>query len=205
MQSSPFHPGEVDWSGDNPGIYLKAAPDGPYSTLMVWFRVALSPHGPGHVLVLFEDPSKEGAPRGIANFCIADNLPLARYLIENFCKKFGVFRGAAAFNGLAFIDMAGHQTSGDMKSSSTIVVRAKDLEVQLVWDKLGKPFAADVSPEKSATGKHEMYSVFAESHDASIHVNRRRLDGKPQPRDFMGRQAMSAFLACSETWVRAAQ
>ena len=205
MQGSPFHRGEVDWSGDNPGIYLKADPDGPYLSLMVWFRVALSPHGPGHVLVLLENPSQAGAPPGIANFCIADNLPLARYLIENFCKKFGVFRGAAAFAGLPFIPMAGHETSGDMKTSSTVVVRAENLEVRLVWDKLGKPFAADVLPEKSATGEHEMYSVFVESHDASIHVNDRRLNGRPQLRDFMGRQAMSAFLACSETWVRAAK
>ena len=58
MPNHPFPEGTVDWSGDNPGIYLKDAEDGPFLSLMVWFRIALSAHGKGHVLVLFEDPTR---------------------------------------------------------------------------------------------------------------------------------------------------
>ena len=202
MAQHPFPDGQIDWSGDNPGIYLKEAADGPFISLMVWFRVALSAHGKGHAVVLFEDPTRAAAWPELANFCITDNEPLARYLVENFCKKFGVFRGARAFEALRYLPMLGHEASGDNVSSSAIAVRAADLEVQLIWNQLGKPFAADVLPEQSATGAHEMYSVFVESADASIVVNGRRLPGRPYPRPFMGRTASSAFLAFSETWLR---
>ena len=52
MTRTPIHPGTVDWSGENPGMYLKEAADGPFVTLVSFFRVVLSPHGRGHALVL---------------------------------------------------------------------------------------------------------------------------------------------------------
>ena len=201
MASHPFPDGAVDWSGDNPGIYLKDAADGPFVSLMVWFRIALSAYGKGHVLVLFEDPTRAAAWPELANFCICDNESLARYLVEGFCKKFGVFREARAFAALPYLPMQRHAVSGDNVTSSAVSVTAPGVEVDLIWDQLGKPFAADVLPEQSATGVHEMYSVFVESADASIVVNGRRLRGRPFPRPFMGRSASSAFLAFSETWL----
>ena len=198
----PFPAGSVDWSGDNPGIYLKDAADGPFISLMVWFRIAWSRHGKGNALVLFEDPRRAVAWPEVANFCISDNEPLARYLVDNFCKKFGVFRDAKAFDSLCYLPMLAHQSGGDNLRSSSVSVAAPGLQVELVWDQLGKPFAADVLPDMSATGAHEMYSVFVESADASISVNGRRLRGRPYPRPFMGRQASSAFLAFSETWLK---
>jgi hypothetical protein len=202
MASHPFPAGEVDWSGDNPGIYLKDSADGPFVSLTVWFRIAVSAFGKGHVLVLFEDPGRTSGWPEVANFCISDNEPLAHHLVENFCKHFGTFRGAAAFSALQYLPMLGHAFSGDNLASSGVSVRGADLQVDLLWSKLGKPFAADVLPEQSATGQHEMYSVFVESADASITVNGRRLRGQPYPRPFMGRTASSAFLAFSETWLK---
>ena len=187
MANHPFPEGTVDWSGDNPGIYLKDVADGPFISLMVWFRIALSPFGKGHVLVLFEDTTRAGAWIELVNFC----------------KKFGVFREAKAFSALEYLPMQQQMASGDNVSSSAVTVTAAGLKVELIWDKLGKPFAADVLPEQSATGAHEMYSVFVESADASIVVNGRRLRGRPFPRPFMGRSASSAFLAFSETWLKA--
>ena len=202
MAKSPFADGVVDWSGDNPGIYLKDSAADPFRSLMVWFRIALSPHGKGHVLVLFEEPARAATWPDVANFCVCDNEPLARYLVEHFCRKFGVFKSARAFEPLAYLPMHDHAESGDNMTSSMVSVTAAGLEVELRWSKLGKPFAADVPPEQSATGAHEMVSVFVESENASIVVNGRRLRGNPFPRPFMGRTASSAFLAFSETWLR---
>src|SRR5947209_2949995 len=42
------HPGTMDWSGENPGMYLKENADGPFSTLVSFFCVVASPHGRGH-------------------------------------------------------------------------------------------------------------------------------------------------------------
>jgi len=202
MATHPFPDGAVDWSGDNPGIYLKDSADGPFISLMVWFRVAVSAYGKGHAVLLFEDPTRAAAWPDLANFCVCDNEPLARYLVENFVKKFGVFQKANAFSALRYLPMKNHTASGDNVTSSTVRATAEGLEIELIWDKLGKPFAADVLPEQSATGAHVMYSVFLESAEASIIVNGRKLRGRPFPRPFMGRTASSAFLAFSETWLK---
>src|SRR5262249_11866317 len=158
-------------------------------SLMVWFRIALSAFGKGHALVLMEDPTRERAWPQIANFCLSDNEPLARYLVLNFCQKFGAFREAKAFATLPYLPLIKHDADGDNITSSIITASGPDIEVVLTWNKLGKPFAADVLPEQSATGAHEMYSVFVESEDASITVNGRRLKGRPFPRPFLGRTA----------------
>jgi hypothetical protein len=42
MSRVPIHPGTVEWSGENPGIYLKDSADGPWRSLMCFFRIVLS-------------------------------------------------------------------------------------------------------------------------------------------------------------------
>ena len=122
MAKHPFPDGPVDWTGDNPGIYLKDKADGPFISLMVWFRIAWSTYGRGHALLLFEDPTRAASWPEVANFCISDNPPLARYLVENFCKKFGVFREAKAFAGLEYLPMLEQRASGDNLGSSVVSV-----------------------------------------------------------------------------------
>jgi hypothetical protein len=56
--------------------------------------------------------------------------------------------------------------------------------------------------DKSATGRHEMFSLFVEASRVTATVNGRALRGRPVPRDFAGRRSSTAFLAFSETWVR---
>jgi hypothetical protein len=201
--NGPIDPRRVDWSGDNPGIYLKTSPDADFSSLCVWFRIAVSPHGPGHVLVLFEDPSTPAGQSPAANVCIADNEPLARWLIDGFCTKFGVFRGARSFEGLKIQPLTKLVIHDADVAASQVSVSADGVDVVLRWGALGEPFAADVPPELSATGAHRMLSVFVESFEASISVNGRQLPGIPVSRPFLGRTASSAFLAFSETWIAA--
>src|SRR3972149_1468367 len=72
----------------------------------------------------------------------------------------------------------------------------------LAWGALGEPFLVALPPEKSATGRHEMWSLFVEAERVNARVNGRPLRGRPFPRDFAGRRSSTAFLAFSETWVR---
>jgi len=73
--------------------------------------------------------------------------------------------------------------------------------VRLTWSGLGKPFCFAMPPDKSATGKHYMPSLFIGCQDASIAVNGRTLRGKPAPRDIAGHAITTAMLAFSETWI----
>lgn len=202
MTPSPIAAGTVDWSGDNPGIYLKASEDGPYTALSLWFRIAVSAFGAGHVAVVLAEPGRAGGWPACSNFCVADNLPLARDLLARFVPRFGVFQGIPALAGLPLIPMSEHHASGDNLHTSRVLLRGEGIEVDLVWNQLGTPFCADLAPEVSATGEHRMLSVFVESGDAAVIVNGRRLPGRPFPRPFLGRTMSSAFLASSETWLK---
>ena len=46
--------GNVDWTGENPGMLLKTDPAGDWSVLMLFFRIVWSPVGPGNILLLYE-------------------------------------------------------------------------------------------------------------------------------------------------------
>ena len=70
---TPIHPGAVDWSGENPGMYLKDKPDGPFVTLVSFFRVVVSPYGRGQALVLLESPLLDTSLPEALNVCVTEN------------------------------------------------------------------------------------------------------------------------------------
>ena len=74
--------------------------------------------------------------------------------------------------------------------------------MRLTWDGLGKPFCFALPPDKSATGKHYMPSLFVGCQDATVTVNGRACSGKPVPRQIAGHTITTAMLAFSETWIR---
>jgi hypothetical protein len=195
--------GNVEWSGENPGISLKDNPDGPFVTLASFFRVVLSPHGRGHALVLLQSPQDENPPAERANLCLCDNEKLARYLVEDFVANFGAWKGLPGLKKLAYRKLDSVEAGGDPASSYSETVKAGDLTVRLTWSGLGKPFCFALPPDKSATGRHHMPSLFVGCEAASVSVNGHVLPGKPVPRDVAGHRISTAMLAFSETWIRA--
>jgi hypothetical protein len=196
-------PGTVEWSGENPGISLKESPDGPFVTLASFFRVVLSPHGRGHALVLLQSPQDANPSATRGNVCFHDNETLARYLVADFVAHFGAFKGQAGLGGLVYRRLDSVEAAGDPASSYSETVNAGDLTVRLTWSGLGRPFCFALPPDKSATGKHYMPSLFVGCRDATVTVNGRALPGKPVPREIAGHTITTAMLAFSETWIRA--
>ena len=189
--------------GENPGISLKETADGPFVTLASFFRVVLSPHGRGHALVLLQSPQDANPPAERANYCFHDNEKMARYLISDFIAHFGAWKGQAGLGSLQYRRLDSVEASGDPASSYSETVKAGDITAKLTWSGLGKPFCFAFPPEKSATGKHTMPSLFVGCQDATVTVNGRKLPGKPVPREIAGRTISTAMLAFSETWLRA--
>ena len=196
-------PGSVDWSGENPGISLKEAPDGPFVALASFFRVVLSPHGRGHALVLLQAPQDAHPPAERANYCLHDNEALARFLVADYVAHFGPYKGLAALDSLTYRRLDAVEASGDPASSYSETVRSGDLTVRLTWSGLGAPFCFALPPDKSATGRHYMPSLFVGCREATVTVNGRALPGRPVPREIAGRTITTAMLAFSETWIRA--
>ena len=198
---NPRNPGKVEWSGDNPGIYLKVDPDGDWSSLGIFFRVSLSPHGAGCTMIVLEKPDNAlGLPEA-NNICLTDNEALTQYLINDYMSKFPSFRGRKGLQSMTTLGIDSAQSIGDLRESRTELVKSGDLEVAMTWSDLGEPFAAEVAVEASATGEHEMYSVFIEAKSASISVNGRAMPGNVTSRNFLGQEMSTAFLAISETWL----
>jgi hypothetical protein len=194
--------GAVEWSGENPGISLKESPDGPFVSLASFFRVVLSPHGRGHALVLMQSPGESSPPAERANYVLYDNEKLARYLVSDFVSNFGTFKGLPGLGGVTYRKLDSVTASGDPSSTYKETVKAGDLRVELTWSGLGKPFCFALPPDKSATGRHWMPSLFVGCSEATILVNGRRLPGKPIPRQVAGQTITTAMLAFSETWIK---
>lgn len=195
----PAYPGTVDWSGENPGMYLKETPDGPFVTLLSFFRVVVSPHGRGNALLMLRQPQQSG---DAGNVCLTDNEALARWLVADYASNFGAFKGTPGMSGLRYAGLDSVTTEGDTRSTYTEIVRGDGMEVRMSWMDIGEPFALEMPVAHSATGRHIMLSLFAGAGRAEATVDGRPLPGKPIPRDMVGRSITTTFLAFSETWIR---
>lgn len=199
---SPIHPGQVAWTGENPGIYLKDTQDGPWTGLMCFFRIFYSKYGMGSGMVVLDKPgAAQGYPR-VDNFCISDNEALARYLIEEFFSKFASFRVSPDIQAATHLPMIECRREGSTLSTYSEIVRATDLEVVATWGNLGAPYAVDMPAENGPTKVHQMYSLFLDAADGSVTINGRPLSGKVVQRDFAGTRKSTAFLAFSESWMQ---
>ena len=200
-QSSPFPPGAVQWSGENPGMYLKESADGPFTSLASFYRVDTSPHGSGVGVVLLEAPGTPASSPEALNVCVSDNEALSRYLVEHYISTFGSFKGQPGLQGLEYRALTAHSTQNDMPKSYTEHLGAEGVAISLTWAGLGDPFMVDMPAEQGPTGIYRMFSLFVDCNDARATINGRALKGRSFPRDFAGRQSTTAFLAFSETWI----
>ncbi|HLG79853.1 MAG TPA: hypothetical protein VKY22_02485 [Bradyrhizobium sp.] len=202
MSRSPIHPGKVAWTGENPGIYLKDTQDGPWTGLMCFFRIFYSEQGMGSGIVVLDEPGiAKGYPE-VANFCISDNEPLARYLIADFFSKFASFRVSPGIQAVTHLPLIECRREGSTLSTYSEIVRSTELEVVAIWKNLGAPYAVDMPAENGPTKIHQMYSLFLDAGYGSVTINGRPLAGNVVQRDFAGTRKSTAFLAFSESWMQ---
>lgn len=195
--SSAVHPGTVAWTGDNSSLYLSAQRDAPYVTLASNFRVARSPQGPGQALILIVAPHPGIAPTSI---CMTDNRPLARWLVANFARHFPQLREREEMARLRYIRLDDFEQSV-AHTRWEERFRGGGRDVLLYWEELGQSVAVTVPAAQSATGRHQMISVFIDVHRAGGSVDGVPLPGQVFPRQHLGRTSTTAFLALSETWI----
>lgn len=203
MARVPINPGQVDWSGENPGMYLKDSPEGPFVTLVSFFRVVTSPHGKGHAAFMLLDPQGDGRNPERPNVCLTDNEPMAEYLRKGFVAHFSAFRNANGLAGVQYKPGWDFVAGGNGTSVHTEWFRSAIGQVILTWSDLSAPFLVEFDKEHSATGRHEMISLFFDARTAVATINGKAVDGSAFPREFAGKKDSStAFLAFSETWVK---
>ncbi|MFT5116428.1 MAG: hypothetical protein ACI8P9_005799 [Parasphingorhabdus sp.] len=201
---NPIHPGTVVWTGENPGILLKEDPDGPFSSIALFFRIFYSPVGRGTVLLLLQKPNEAVTMPTAANVIITDNKVLGEYLMETFIGKLPAFAALPGCQSAQIEMMTEGYAEGDPRSCYKEIVRTSDLDVELIWDGLGKPVALELPPELTGGKENELYSLLVESTRPQIVVNGEQLPGKPVERIQAGIKTTTAFLYFSETWIQPA-
>ncbi|MDI3325198.1 NAD-dependent dehydratase [Pontibacterium granulatum] len=196
--------GKVDWTGDNPFIYLKTDPKGDWSSLSLYFRIAASDYGRGQAILVLENPYQKEDTNAV-RLCLTDNLELARYLVDQFVRRFGLFRPAVALDTLEYVADARFETLADYPAHVTerATSDSHNLQIDMIWKDLQDTFAVALPPAETQTGEHEMFCVFQPASSACVEINGQAITGQTVERDFLDRIAQSAALANSESWVRA--
>ena len=203
MTRQSINPGRVDWSGENPGIYLKhSADDESYCLLSLFFRVALSPYGKGHAAIVLGAPDEAKGWPDASNFIMTDNQRMMRWIVDGWVTRMPTFVGRAGLQHMSWLNLDSVQRQpGDLKKDYREILRGSGVTLEMRWSDMGDPIPVEVTVENSATKAHEMYSVFLEAKSAAVSVNGTQLPGSVQSRQFFGRTMSTAFLAFSETWV----
>lgn len=194
-------PGQVEWTGDNPFVYLKTDPEADWSSLSLFFRITASIHGRGHLILVVDDPYGDSSETAV-RVAFTDNAPLARFLIDDFASKFALFRPSKVMGDIELVEGAEFYQEVNGDTSWVEACRVGGRSAEMRWENIGRAFAVDQPPHESGTGKHEMFSVFRPADSASVSVDGRALSGTTVERAFFGGVAQSAALALSETWVR---
>lgn len=198
---APVTPGTVDWTGENPGILLKDE-NGEFSAMALFFRVAWSPVGQGHALLLYGSPQEKESSINAPNVLVSDNAPLADFLKNNFIAKLAAFRQAPAFENLKSVMANSFRSEGDpMGPRYSESVHADGLNIELVWEDLEEPRCLELTPDQVGTGEHTMFTLLVPAGKAQIMVNGRSLPGFVGTRVQAGFDTTTAFLYFSETWV----
>tara|TARA_B100000700_G_scaffold213341_1_gene234645 strand:+ start:936 stop:1565 length:630 start_codon:yes stop_codon:yes gene_type:complete len=203
MKRISHNPGVVEWSGENPGIYLKEDIDSDfYSVLALFFRVVLSPYGRGNAAILLAEPEKALGWPEVPNLIMTDNQRLMKWILEGWVRNMPTFRNKSGLDGMSWLDCASvEKNAGDIKKKYSEKLRGSGVELEFIWRNMGPPTPIEVTKENSATKLHEMYSVFLEAKSAEIKLNGTNLKGEVSHRRFFGREMSTAFLAFSETWI----
>ena len=207
MTRTSINPGRVEWSGENPGIYLKTDPSSDtYTTLALFFRVVLSPYGRGHAAVVLGAPDQAKGWPDVPNLIMTDNQRMMRWIVDGWVARMPTFTGKAGLGAMTWLDCETvSKRPGDLKARYSETLRGSGVTLQMIWTDMGDPIPVEVTKENSATKAHEMYSVFLEARSAKVIVNGTALPGKVAERQFFGRTMSTAFLAFSETWVTPAE
>lgn len=199
--SQPITPGIVDWSGENPGILLKDEA-GDFSAMALFFRIAWSPAGQGHVLLLYGTPSAVTGSAHAPNVMLTDNVALGNFLKMNFIGKLKLFRAAPAFKQLPLMLAQSIRSTGDpLGHRYSETISGGGVTVELVWEGLEPPRALELTPDQVGTGAHTMFTILVPARAAQIIVNGQSLPGQVGKRMQAGVETTTAFLYFSETWV----
>jgi hypothetical protein len=180
-------------TGENPFIRLSAKDGDPESTVASFWRIILSPAGPGHVLYLKSELT------GGAWRIYADNIAMARWL-QNTVQ--GMLNPELADTAIPVTD-AEFEKAGDPNYFWTERVISQTDEVTLTWYDCGEPLLVHTQPNVPPERKYGVCTILIPAASARLTLNGMQAAGSPWPRKREEKPFSTCALAFSESWTEA--
>ena len=177
-------------TGENPFIRLSESDGGAVTTNASFWRILISPAGPGHVLYLKSEFTRERWK------IYADNIAMARWLQKTVQ---GMLNGELADTSIPVIDAA-FDRAGDARDFWTERAVSHDEEVSLTWYDIGEPLLIHTEPGPPPARKYGVCTVLIPALGARLAINGEQAKGRAFPTQREGKPFSTCALAFSESW-----
>ncbi len=183
-------PNRTILTGENPFLRLSATDDGPITTNASYWRILMSPAGPGHVLYLKSELTD-------AKWRIySDNIAMARWLQETVQ---GMLNPETADTTIPVTD-AQFSKNGDARDFWTERLDTVDEEIALTWYRIGEPLLIHTEPFADPTRRYGVCTLLIPALGARLTRNGVEAAGQPWARVREGKPFSTCALAFSESW-----
>ena len=190
MSADPNH---VVLTGENPFIRLSETDGGPITTNASFWRIILSPAGPGHVLYIKSELTQDRLR------IYSDNIAMARWLQSTVQ---GMLNAETADLSIPVID-AEFSRSGDVRDFWTESLITHDEEIELTWYDVGDPLLIHTQPNATPGRPYGVCTILIPALGARLTVNGTQATGRPFATQREGRPFSTCALAFSESWTEA--
>jgi hypothetical protein len=186
-------PNQLVLTGENPFIRLSATDGAPFTTNASFWRIILSPAGPGHVLYIKSELTNDRLR------IFSDNIAMARWLQSTVQ---GMLNAETADPSIPVTD-AVFSKEGDPHTFWTERVEAWDEEIALTWYNIGEPLLIHTQPNAEPGRPYGVCTVLIPALGARLTRNGVQAVGQAWPREREGRSFSTCALAFSESWTAA--
>ena len=190
MSADPNH---VVVTGENPFIRLSETEGGPTTTNASFWRIILSPAGPGHVLYMKSELTQDRWR------IYSDNIAMTRWLQATVQ---GMLNAELADRGIPVTD-ADFSRSGDVRDFWTESLVTHDEEIALTWYDVGEPLLIHTQPNAVPGRPYGVCTILIPALGARLTRNGVQASGRPFATQREGRPFSTCALAFSESWTEA--
>jgi hypothetical protein len=190
MSADPNH---LILTGENPFIRLSETEGGPITTNASFWRILLSPAGPGHVLYIKSELTDDKWR------IYSDNIAMARWLQGTVQ---GMLNAETADQSIPVID-AEFSRSGDVRDFWTESLLTHDEAIDLTWYRIGVPLLIHTQPNAAPGRPYGVCTVLIPALGAQLTLNGEQAKGTPFATQREGRPFSTCALAFSESWTEA--
>jgi hypothetical protein len=183
-------PNRMILTGENPFIRLIDTDGGSVTTNASFWRILISPAGPGHVLYLKSELTQDGWR------IYSDNIAMTRRLQKTVQ---GMLNEELLDASIPVTDAA-FDKGGDARDFWTERAASHAEEIALTWYDIGEPLLIHTQPGPPPGRKYGVCTVLIPALGARLTINGVQAKGRPFPTQREGEPFSTCAPAFSESW-----